>query len=323
MRGFGRVGREAPSIAGNGAVPAMAPPLRRAIGNEHCGDQLLRDRRDVAARFCLLCSDILTFVRSRLLNSPVDLAALLELYRKAWSGKPVADDEANPLVSVLKLSGIVRVVDGMLRVRNRIYARVFDRRWIVEQMPGAELRRQRRAFWRGVARTATISAVIIAAIGSLAAIAVREARRANRSERVAQRQAAVAEAGRQSLRRTLYAAQTNLAQQAWEAGNIGRAIRLLEAQRPAAGQEELRLRTIGAISGASARETACAPSAGTRTGSMASRSPPTGNPWRRPARTTRSGCGTSRPDRRSPGFQRVRMARTASPFRRTAGAWQR
>jgi hypothetical protein len=51
--------------------------------------------------------DNLTFVRSRLLNSEVDLAALLELYRKVWSGKPVADDEANPLVSVLKLSGVV------------------------------------------------------------------------------------------------------------------------------------------------------------------------------------------------------------------------
>src|SRR5205823_5739808 len=98
--------------------------------------------------------DNLTFVRQRLLNSGVDLAALLELYRKVWRGKRVADDEASPLVSALKLSGVVRPAgqgsgrEGRLAVGNRIYAAVFDRTWITENMPDAELRRQRRAFWR-------------------------------------------------------------------------------------------------------------------------------------------------------------------------------
>ena len=46
---------------------------------------------------------------------------MLERYREVWSGKPVADDEASPLVSVLKLSGVVRPgSDGTLQVGNRI-----------------------------------------------------------------------------------------------------------------------------------------------------------------------------------------------------------
>jgi len=119
--------------------------------------------------------DNLTFVRSRLLNSGADLAALLELYRKVWSGKPVADDEANPLVSVLKLSGIVRVAEGVLQVRNRIYARVFDRQWVVQHMPDAELRRQQAAFQRGLARAATVSGAVLGAMDSMALTAQKHA----------------------------------------------------------------------------------------------------------------------------------------------------
>src|SRR5206468_3878327 len=53
-------------------------------------------------------------------------------------------------VSELKLSGIVQAVSGRLVVRNRMYAQVFDRAWIRENMPGAELRRQRVAYRRGL-----------------------------------------------------------------------------------------------------------------------------------------------------------------------------
>jgi WD40 repeat protein len=122
--------------------------------------------------------DNLAFVRHRLLNGDVDVAALLELYGQLRRGKRVADDEANPLVSLLKLSGAACGVDGSLRVRNRIYARVFNREWITENMPHAELRRQRQAFRRGVLRTTLVSAVIIAVISTLTVIAVISARRA-------------------------------------------------------------------------------------------------------------------------------------------------
>src|SRR5439155_1915256 len=51
----------------------------------------------------------LLFVRERLLRSEVDLAGLLDLYSRLCR-KPVADDETNPLISVLRLSGVSRVV---------------------------------------------------------------------------------------------------------------------------------------------------------------------------------------------------------------------
>src|SRR5262245_9071055 len=64
--------------------------------------------------------DNLLFVRERMLHSEVDVAGLLSLYLQAHRGKRVMDDETNPLVSVLRLSGITRVEDGRLQVRNRI-----------------------------------------------------------------------------------------------------------------------------------------------------------------------------------------------------------
>jgi len=94
--------------------------------------------------------DNLIFVRDRLLRSECDLASLLALYRDARSDKPVPDDESNPLVSVLRLSGIARGTRGVLKVRNRIYFQVFDAGWIKRNMPQAEMRRQRRAMRKGV-----------------------------------------------------------------------------------------------------------------------------------------------------------------------------
>src|SRR5207247_6426117 len=97
--------------------------------------------------------------------------------------KHVRDDDTNRWVSILRLSGIVTHAEqspppvptpcpgreqgdgssgwrgaGELRVRNRIYDRVFDRAWIIAHMPDAELRRQRAAFRRGLWRAAWVSA---------------------------------------------------------------------------------------------------------------------------------------------------------------------
>src|SRR5207244_2725446 len=74
--------------------------------------------------------DNLLFVRERLLNSEADLAGLLDMYRQVRAGKRVAVDDTNQLVSILRLSGITQVPHGRLRVRNRIYERVFDRAWV-------------------------------------------------------------------------------------------------------------------------------------------------------------------------------------------------
>jgi len=58
---------------------------------------------------------------------------------------------------VLRLSGIARVEDGMLKARNRIYNKVFDDKWVNVNMPGAELRRQRVAYKRGLKRALVIT----------------------------------------------------------------------------------------------------------------------------------------------------------------------
>ncbi|HEX8845579.1 MAG TPA: AAA-like domain-containing protein [Pyrinomonadaceae bacterium] len=126
--------------------------------------------------------DNLLFVRERILRSDTDLAALLELYGKVRAGKRVRDDETNPLVSILRLAGITRIVDGHLQVRNQIYYRVFDREWIKSNMPDAELRRQRVAYRRGILRAAGIAALILAAMTGLAIAAIRNSQKAQQAQ---------------------------------------------------------------------------------------------------------------------------------------------
>ena len=97
--------------------------------------------------------DNLAFVRNHLLKGDVDTTALLELYERILRGRRVADDPTYPLIERLKLAGVARTEQGRLRVRNRIYRQVFNRAWCRENMPGDELRRQKRAFRRGIRLT--------------------------------------------------------------------------------------------------------------------------------------------------------------------------
>ena len=124
--------------------------------------------------------DNLSFVRNRLLRSDVDLASLLDLYGKVRSGKRVSDDETNPLVPVLRLSGVARVdTNGNLIVRNRIYDHVFDKQWVVTHMPDAELQRQRDAAARARWQVGSIAAVVLLGMGLLSAWALDNAKRAD------------------------------------------------------------------------------------------------------------------------------------------------
>ena len=115
-------------------------------------------------------------VGNRVLNGYADgedvgkfRADILSAYQKAISGKTtLQDDESNRVTAVLKLSGLMRSEGKALKVRNPIYERVFGKEWIKENMPGQELRRQRRAFYIGVVRTAIVAAAVIALIANLA-----------------------------------------------------------------------------------------------------------------------------------------------------------
>jgi tetratricopeptide (TPR) repeat protein len=120
--------------------------------------------------------DNLHFVRDRLLRSEQDRAAVLDAYAKVRRGERVADDHLNPVLNELRLSGIVRVVGGHLETRNRIYSKVFDLDWIKKNLPDAESRRQRAAFYRGVRRVAGVAAVVLVIMGALVLYAWRSAR---------------------------------------------------------------------------------------------------------------------------------------------------
>src|SRR5205814_4824721 len=94
------------------------------------------------------------------------------------------------LVRALRLSGIARAEGGLLRVRNRIYERVFDLAWVIANMPDAEVRRQRAAYRRGMLRAAAVAAIVLALVSALAVVAlsqrnraVEEARRADLNAR--------------------------------------------------------------------------------------------------------------------------------------------
>jgi len=123
--------------------------------------------------------DNLLFVRNQMLHRDIDHASLLNLYGNVGRGKDVRYDETDPLVNILRLAGIIRVESGLLRLRNRIYERVFDSKWVRESMPDAELRRQRAAFLRGVLRATAAAAAVLLVVGVLAVVAVTQKRLAD------------------------------------------------------------------------------------------------------------------------------------------------
>lgn len=153
--------------------------------------------------------DNLIFVRQRILRSDTDSAGVLELYGRVLRGRPVQADETDPPVGTLRLSGIARAADGYLRVRNRIYRRVFDRDWIQASMPDAELRRQRIAFRRGLLRATAVASVVILILVASMLFGFRQWRQAEQS---------ATEAGKaweaERLQRELAERQKSLAQHA-------------------------------------------------------------------------------------------------------------
>src|SRR6185312_7538743 len=129
----------------------------------------------------------LTAVRDRILRGDADLAGLLNLYLKLYNQRRVRDDATNPLINILRLSGITREIDGNLHVRNRIYQTVFDKNWVRTNMPDAERRRQRMSFWRGLLMATIFFSLILGVILYLAANLRRERNHATEEARRADR----------------------------------------------------------------------------------------------------------------------------------------
>ncbi|MEH2286823.1 P83/100 family protein, partial [Nostoc sp.] len=77
----------------------------------------------------------LQFVRDMLTKRSPD-SEVLTIYRQIRQGKQaVVDEEQSLAKSHLKLSGVVRRENNVLRVRNQIYRQVFDYKWINKHLP--------------------------------------------------------------------------------------------------------------------------------------------------------------------------------------------
>lgn len=169
--------------------------------------------------------DNLLFVRAHMLGGNTDVAALLDVYRRIRVGNKVADDHADSLITSLRLSGITRSVNGRLLVRNRIYAHIFNKKWITSSMPDAELRRQKAAYRRGVLRaTLTVTATIALLFGSVLLVLTQK-KRAEEAE---------------MNRRLSYDAEIRLAQEELDKANIERVDELLQETIPSPGEVDLR-----------------------------------------------------------------------------------
>jgi energy-coupling factor transporter ATP-binding protein EcfA2 len=73
--------------------------------------------------------DNIQFIRKRILSSKVK-NQLLQTYRAILQGEVSPDNELDPLLMELKLSGLVKVDGEILVVRNTIYESVFSETWI-------------------------------------------------------------------------------------------------------------------------------------------------------------------------------------------------
>ncbi|MEM7578336.1 MAG: AAA-like domain-containing protein [Cyanobacteria bacterium P01_A01_bin.80] len=78
----------------------------------------------------------LQFVRDMLTKRAPNQDEVLTVFREIRLGRgSVSDEEQSIVKSHLKLSGVVLRENNILRLRNRIYEQVFDRRWINENLP--------------------------------------------------------------------------------------------------------------------------------------------------------------------------------------------
>ncbi len=172
--------------------------------------------------------DNLAFVGNRLTRGARDLAALLGLYSKVLQGRNVGDPVTISLVTELRLAGVVRVESGRLYVRNRIYARVFDRVWVRENLPDAEIRRQREAYRKGIARATAFYATVSLVICALAIVAMKLKGQADRNASLLRKEAARTLEQTVNAQRQLYYANMAAAPRDWQAGHLAHLKQLLE-----------------------------------------------------------------------------------------------
>ena len=76
------------------------------------------------------------FIANYLINSPADSKkAIFETYEQCFRGKPIPSKDADYAHNRLRLAGLLKLENGLLTVRNELYRRLFDLRWIKTNRP--------------------------------------------------------------------------------------------------------------------------------------------------------------------------------------------
>ena len=147
----------------------------------------------------------LQFVRDMLTKKASNREAVLATYGAIRSGARVPDKEHDQITSWLKLAGVVRRQDGLLKVRNPIYEKVFDQRW-------ARVHRRLNINWRRRLAQAAAALVVIALLVTvpLAVYAFRQRDVAHEQRRQAELQRVEAERQRDDASRQLVLTQDTL-----------------------------------------------------------------------------------------------------------------
>ncbi|MEL6778343.1 MAG: AAA-like domain-containing protein, partial [Cyanobacteria bacterium J06597_16] len=111
---------------------AVSQPLTIPPGNEaYWVDELVRSR--ILYRWESQDEpEHLRTIRNRILSNPDTAGRLLAIYQQVLLGEVPADDSRDQLELIL--SGLVHRFEGCLRVKNRIYAEIFDASWVKQQL---------------------------------------------------------------------------------------------------------------------------------------------------------------------------------------------
>jgi len=87
---------------------------------------------------------------------------MLEAWRSILGkSRPIAAFDPE-VVTALLLSGVATEKAGQIGARNRLYRKVFNRRWVRSNLPSAELDRQKAAARRSMWRVGTVAACVLA-----------------------------------------------------------------------------------------------------------------------------------------------------------------
>jgi tetratricopeptide (TPR) repeat protein len=176
LPGLSRAGKYAPELLKRilywtGGQPCLTQRLCQAVAEDPRlrspgGVDRVAEKTFLAAK--ARESDNLLYIRERMLGGHVNPVDLLTTYLSVWTGRLEKDDPANATLNELRLAGVVRSEGGYLRVKNPIYQRVFDRRFVEENQPNDETKRQRQAERRGRMQVLMGATGLVGAFGALA-----------------------------------------------------------------------------------------------------------------------------------------------------------